>query len=384
MQEIRTSGLMRKSHRRQRRGDESLLYNGKRSARSSPWAAMVLLALKMRVPSATACRHSSATGWRTTRRQSRRGSIPARPASTAAERHYRISGSSASARTPSAARPLLGRPPRAGVGLPDGPSKGYVGGSDRRIALTGGIWDMANLDQSANPSGSGTAPPRERPAAEARERLLLRHGDALLRVEGMTVRGLTIRNPTSYGLAFCRMSYFLVDDLTFDYTTCNPIFLNMDVHLDSWCTRKISNLRGTCFDDMVALNANDGQCAQEEGDITDIDIDGIYADYCHSAVRLLDGRKPEARDDPQRPQELLHVHGGPGPHFFRNRKTRGVFDDIVIATPSRRRRSRRENVGVHSRASHSSGSRARWTRRAAHGRGPQPRREDRSRRDAPD
>ena len=53
------------------------------------------------------------------------------------------------------------------------------------------------------------------------------------------------------------------------------VFLNMDgVHLDGWCHHgKISNLRGTCFDDMVALNANDGQCAQEEGDITDIDID---------------------------------------------------------------------------------------------------------------
>ena len=30
-------------------------------------------------------------------------------------------------------------------------NRGYVGGSDRRIALTGGVWDMANLDQSPNP-----------------------------------------------------------------------------------------------------------------------------------------------------------------------------------------------------------------------------------------
>ena len=30
-------------------------------------------------------------------------------------------------------------------------NRGYVGGSDRRIAITGGIWDMANLDQSPNP-----------------------------------------------------------------------------------------------------------------------------------------------------------------------------------------------------------------------------------------
>ena len=30
-------------------------------------------------------------------------------------------------------------------------NKGYVDGEDRRIALTGGIWDMANVDQSPNP-----------------------------------------------------------------------------------------------------------------------------------------------------------------------------------------------------------------------------------------
>lgn len=156
-------------------------------------------------------------------------------------------------------------------------NRGYVGGSDRRIALTGGIWDMANLDQSPNPQQlrhctpprAGGLPPKHENGFFFGMAMRFSH------VEGMTVRGLTIRNPTSYGLAFCRTSYFLVDDLTFDYTTCNPIFLNMDgVHLDGWCHHgKISNLRGTCFDDMVALNANDGQCAQEEGDITDIDID---------------------------------------------------------------------------------------------------------------
>lgn len=171
-------------------------------------------------------------------------------------------------------------------------------------------------------------------------------------VEGMTVRGLTIRNPTSYGLAFCRTSYFLVDDLTFDYTTCNPIFLNMDgVHLDGWCHHgKISNLRGTCFDDMVALNANDGQCAQEEGDITDIDIDGIYADYCHSAVRLLSTGANLKR------VTIRNVHGNfytymvGLTHFFGNRKTRGVFDDIVIRDAFAAKALSPENVGVHSRA----------------------------------
>lgn len=233
-------------------------------------------------------------------------------------------------------------------------NRGYVGGSDRRIALTGGIWDMANLDQSPNPQQlrhctpprAGGLPPKHENGFFFGMAMRFSH------VEGMTVRGLTIRNPTSYGLAFCRTSYFLVDDLTFDYTTCNPIFLNMDgVHLDGWCHHgKISNLRGTCFDDMVALNANDGQCAQEEGDITDIDIDGIYADYCHSAVRLLSTGASLKR------VTIRNVHGNfytymvGLTHFFGNRKTRGVFDDIVIRDAFAAKALSPENVGVHSRA----------------------------------
>ena len=65
--------------------------------------------------------------------------------------------------------------------------------------------------------------------------------------------GVTVRNPTSYGIAFCKTSYFPVDDVTFDYTTWNPIPLNLDgVHFDGLCHHgKISNLRGTCFDDIV-------------------------------------------------------------------------------------------------------------------------------------
>ena len=168
---------------------------------------------------------------------------------------------------------------------------GYVGGSDKRIAITGGIWDMANLDQSPNPQQYGRLkPPKPSPMPPQHENdfffgMAMRFSS----VEGMSVRGVTVRNPTSYGMAFCKTSYFLVDDVSFDYTTWNPIPLNLDgVHFDGHCHHgKISNLRGTCFDDLVALNANDGQCAQEQGPITDVDIDGVYADYCHSAVRLL-------------------------------------------------------------------------------------------------
>ena len=45
----------------------------------------------------------------------------------------------------------------------------------------------------------------------------------------------------------------------------------------------IQNLKGACYDDLVALNADEGS----RGPITNIRINGIFAENCHSAVRLL-------------------------------------------------------------------------------------------------
>ena len=232
-------------------------------------------------------------------------------------------------------------------------NKGYVGGDDRRIALTGGVWDMANIDQSPNPQQyRHCKPPREGGLPPKHENDFF-FGMAMrfLHVEGMTVKGVTVRNPTSYGMAFCHASYFLIDDITFDYRTCNPIFLNMDgVHLDGWCHHgRISNLRGTCFDDLVALNANDGQCAQEEGDITDVDIDGVYADYCHSAVRLLSTGANLKHVTIRNVHGSFYTYAIGLTHFFGERKTRGVFDDIVISDVFMGKVFSPENIGTHSR-----------------------------------
>jgi hypothetical protein len=61
------------------------------------------------------------------------------------------------------------------------------------------------------------------------------------------------------------------------------------IHLDGNCHYGvIRNLKGTCYDDLVALNAHEGSC----GPITNIEIDGIFAENCHSAVRLLRVAEP--------------------------------------------------------------------------------------------
>ena len=212
-------------------------------------------------------------------------------------------------------------------------NRSYRAGRDVRLALTGGVWDMACAGQSPNAMAWWWyRPQREDKVPKTHDPdhfwgMAMRFSN----VEDITVKGVTIRNPTTYGMAFCRMSRFLIDDITFDYRESNPYPGNQDgVHLDGNCHHgRISNLRGTCFDDMVALNANDGACAQEEGPITDVAIDGLFAGYCHSAVRLLSAPAEVRRVTIRNVFGEFFVYAVGLTHYFPERP-RGTFDDIVI------------------------------------------------------
>ncbi len=83
---------------------------------------------------------------------------------------------------------------------------------------------------------------------------------------------------------------FTIEDITFDFNYGNPWAVNMDgVHLDGQCYfGVIRNLKGSCYDDMVALNADEGVA----GPIRDIEIDGLFGRDSHSAVRLLSRECP--------------------------------------------------------------------------------------------
>ena len=213
-------------------------------------------------------------------------------------------------------------------------NRSYRAGRDVRIMLNGGIWDMANLDQASNPIAWWCyKPPRPKPDLSKPFDPDMFVGMAMrfCHVDAMTVKGVTVRNPTTYGMAFAALSNFLIDDITFDYRTFNPMEYNLDgVHLDGNCHHgRISNIRGTCYDDMVALNANDGICAADQGPITDIDIDGLYAGYCHSAVRLLSAPAEVKRITIRNVHGEFFVYAVGLTHYFPQRP-RGTFDDIVI------------------------------------------------------
>ena len=150
---------------------------------------------------------------------------------------------------------------------PDAPSE--------NIELCGGIWDLNNENQLPNPEQGKNFSVRE----------FYGCGMLFYNVKNLIIKNLTVKDPSQYGMAFDTVSYFTVENITFDYNLGNPVPLNMDgVHLDGNCHYgTIKNLKGACYDDLVAVNAHEGS----RGDITNIDIDGIYAENCHSAVRLL-------------------------------------------------------------------------------------------------
>ena len=104
-------------------------------------------------------------------------------------------------------------------------------------------------------------------------------------VRNFRLSNMTIKDPANYAVMIDIGSYFTVENITFDFNFGNPIASNMDgIHLNGNCHYGvIKNLQGACYDDLVALNAHEGS----GGDITNIEIDGIFAENCHSAARIL-------------------------------------------------------------------------------------------------
>ena len=171
------------------------------------------------------------------------------------------------------------------------------------IAVIGGIWDMDNTRQGPNPYpytckdeklkykgpfyGNGD---------KATHYSIHDHTGCCMMFSHITrfrLSDVTFRNPTTFGMQACFLKYFTIENIQFDYTTWNPRPLNMDgVHLDGGCCfGHIRNLQGRCFDDLLALNADDFLCAP----ITDISVDGIYAHDTLRAVRLLSAESEVSR-----------------------------------------------------------------------------------------
>jgi len=203
------------------------------------------------------------------------------------------------------------------------------------ISLIGGVWDMDNVRQAPNPGWRHKAEPPLPPVAFPDHYVSdFYRGNAFYfeNVSNLVVRGITIRNPVTYGFHVCRVRYFTIEDVFLDYTTCNPIFGNMDgIHLDGGCFQgRISGVRGSAGDDLVALNANDGICAAHEEPITDIEIENLHSDHAHSAVRILSAPAPVERIRITNVTGSYYVYGIGFTHYFPDRHERGFIKDVVL------------------------------------------------------
>ncbi len=154
------------------------------------------------------------------------------------------------------------------------------------ITISGGVWDYNNLNQKENPLMTHKEYLSKNPMPygidENKYEGLPLH---FLNVRNLHIKDLTIKDPITFALTIDTVSYFTIENIIFDFNMGNPYPVNMDgIHLNGNCHfGTIKNIKGATYDDLIALNADEGS----GGPITNIDIDGVYADRCQSFIRLL-------------------------------------------------------------------------------------------------
>lgn len=206
---------------------------------------------------------------------------------------------------------------------------------NHHITVTGGIWDMQNCLQAPNPMVNHTWYFRgfnqDNPVPYSPDLymgILMR----FINITHFTLSGVVFRDPVTFCVQLAKMTYFTIQDIIFDFKNWNPRPINMDgIHLDGCCRfGQIRNLHGQTFDDLVALNADDDDLSPCLGPIEDIQIDGIYSQDCHSAVRLL------SKGSPVTNVSISHVFGTYHQYcigftkFVHKSQSDGIFRNISI------------------------------------------------------
>ena len=172
---------------------------------------------------------------------------------------------------------------------------------NHNICVSGGIWDMNHNNQWPNPYHFDN--PETGQKAEEYMNMFISNRDNRVfcksysghcfrfnSIKNFIFKDITIRNPVVYGCHMAYIEHFTVENIVFDYTEGSPKLWNLDgIHLEGGCRNGyIKNLQGACHDDLLAITADDGIC----GEIENITVDGIIAEGCHSAVRLLSWHIP--------------------------------------------------------------------------------------------
>ena len=147
-------------------------------------------------------------------------------------------------------------------------------------------------------------------------------------MQNLRISSLTLKDTSTFAMVLDKISYYTVDNITFDFNYGNPFAACMDgIHICGNCHfGEITNLKGACYDDLVAINGDEGS----SGPITNLKVSGIYAQDCHSAVRFLSFKSP---------MEKIHISDIYGTFYqycigfskyYMNSPDPGLYDAITI------------------------------------------------------
>lgn len=169
------------------------------------------------------------------------------------------------------------------------------------ISVVGGIWDYDNKNQDPNPFKVKADELRRISHFNGKPDYTVTHDMvghfgclmSFSHVTRFSIRNLTLKNPVTFCLRMAYMTFFTVENISFDQNLGNPTAENMDgIHIDGGCKfGTVRNVQGTCYDDVVALNADDFY----DGPISDIQIDGVFGKDSLRGVRLLSIKSPVSR-----------------------------------------------------------------------------------------
>lgn len=150
------------------------------------------------------------------------------------------------------------------------------------ITVTGGIWDGNNNAQTCDyheniVPENGVYNPKQYLG------VVMQFNN----IKDLTLHDITIKDPESFGIQVGNLQRFLIENITFDYNMRKHNMDGVHIHGNSH-QGVVRNLKGATNDDLLALNADDGWMFEmSRGTITDIEVDGIFAENGYTAVRLL-------------------------------------------------------------------------------------------------
>ncbi len=152
---------------------------------------------------------------------------------------------------------------------------------DADMSVEGGIWHVRGEGHVT----AGADGDKDPAIAALRSRGTLLGVLFFCSARRFSVRNVTVRKSASYALLISRCQDFLAEDLFFEDQRKDGIHINGPTSRGT-----VRRVRGTCGDDIVALNAWDWHAsAVTYGPISHITVEDVQAE--HDEMRLLPGRK---------------------------------------------------------------------------------------------